>query len=241
MKELYQRALIFPETIPTLVPKPYGYGQFYSKEMYFFLCQFLDISDRLPDPVRLGARLAELHQTSVSPTGKFGFHVPTYDGKLPQIVGWDSSWSSFFGNLLAGILRLDVKVNGTWKELEDIVEKTIVRVIPRLLGVLESNGRTVKPCLIHGDLWEGNIGTDFASGNIYLFDACSYYAHNEMEIGMWRTDHHRMKAKAYKREYLRNFEPSEPTEEWDDRNRLYSVKTKLMYSAHVPGTNVRNQ
>lgn len=50
-----------------------------------------------------------------------------------------------------------------------------------------------------------------------------------------------MKAKAYKREYLRRVEISEPVEEFDDRNRLYSVKTKLMYSAHVPGTSVRNQ
>lgn len=58
---------------------------------------------------------------------------------------------------------------------------------------------------------------------------------------MWRVDHHRMKAKVYKKEYLRNMEIGEPVEEFDDRNRLYSVKTKLMYSAHVPGTRVRKQ
>lgn len=58
---------------------------------------------------------------------------------------------------------------------------------------------------------------------------------------MWRVEHHRMKAKAYKREYLRKVDISEPVEEFDDRNRLYSTKTKLMYSAHVPGTSVRNQ
>ena len=90
-------------------------------------------------------------------------------------------------------------------------------------------------------LWEGNIGTDIETGNIFIFDSCAYYAHNEMEIGMWRVEHHRMKAKAYKREYLRKIDISEPVEEFDDRNRLYSTKTKLMYSAHVPGTSVRNQ
>ena len=114
------------------------------------------------------------------------------------------------------------------------------RVIPRLLGALGVEGRTIKPMLIHGDLWEGNIGTDRVTGNLYVFDAASYYAHNEMELGIWRCDHHRLKSKAYKIDYLRNFEASEPVDEWDDRNRLYSVKTQLMYSAHVPGSNVRH-
>jgi hypothetical protein len=50
-----------------------------------------------------------------------------------------------------------------------------------------------------------------------------------------------MKAKEYRREYLRRIEASEPVDEFDDRNRLYSVKSKLMYSAHVPGTGVRQQ
>lgn len=58
---------------------------------------------------------------------------------------------------------------------------------------------------------------------------------------MWRVEHHRMKAKIFKKEYLRNMAIDDPVEEFDDRNRLYSVKTKLMYSAHVPGTSVRNQ
>jgi hypothetical protein len=31
--------------------------------------------------------------------------------------------------------------------------------------------------------------------------------------------------------YFEVCKPSEPAEEWDDRNKLYSVKTKLNYSA----------
>lgn len=142
--------------------------------------------------------------------------------------------------MLAGIAHLDVDVNSLWSELQEALSQTLKEVIPRLLGALETDGRKIKPCLIHGDLWEGNIGTDYQTRNIYIFDAASYYAHNEMELGIWRTDHHRMKSKAYKIEYMRNFEASEHVDECDDRNRLYSVKTQLMCSAHVPGTNVRN-
>lgn len=62
-----------------------------------------------------------------------------------------------------------------------------------------------------------------------------------MEIGIWRVEHHSVSAPAYRREYLGQVEISQPIEEFDDRNRLYSTKTKLMYSAHFPGTSVRNQ
>lgn len=62
-----------------------------------------------------------------------------------------------------------------------------------------------------------------------------------MEIAVWRVEHHRMKADIFKKEYIRNAGIHEPIEEFDDRIRLYSVKTKLMYSAHVPGTSVRTQ
>lgn len=146
---------------------------------------------------------------------------------------WDSSWTSFFRKLLDGVYQLDTKANGSWKELDDAVRITLEKVVPRLLGPLEQDGRSVKPCLIHGDLWGENIGTDPRTGEIYIFDSCAYYAHHEMATGMWRVDHHRMNAKKYRNEYFKVFEPDEPVEEYDDRDRLYCVKEEIMYSAHV--------
>lgn len=158
MTELYK-------TVSALIPKPHAWGKLTTQypPTYFFLCDFVNISDRLPDPVTVGARLAELHQKSVSPTGKFGFHVPTYDGKLPQTVDWDGSWPSFFTKLILGVFKLDVEVNGPWKELEDVLHVVIKQVVPRLLGALESDGKVVKPCLIHGDV--SSIDLAFKSGN----------------------------------------------------------------------------
>lgn len=122
------------------------------------------------------------------------------------------------------------------------METTLAEVIPRLIGILERDGRTIKPCLIHGDLWETNIGTDATTGNIYIFDAAVYYAHNEMEIGIWRVNHHKMKANIYRQEYAKQFKKSDPVEEWVNRLKLYGVKTKLMYSAGIPGgANIRQQ
>lgn len=32
----------------------------------------------------------------------------------------------------------------------------------------------MKPCLVHVELWEGKIGTEVGTGNIFVFDVCSY-------------------------------------------------------------------
>ena len=163
-------------TVAGFAPMPWHFGSLKetSSPSFFFLCEFVDITTDPPDPKALAARLAQMHRESQSPTGKFGFPVTTYDGKLPQVTDWESSWTTFFSKLLAGVACLDVDVNGPWDELQQALDRTLKEVIPRLLGVLETGGRKIKPCLIHGDLWEGNIGTDFQTGKLYIFDAASY-------------------------------------------------------------------
>jgi fructosamine-3-kinase len=85
MTELYK-------TMPTMVPKPYSFGKcsIEGPETYFFLSQFVDMSDRVPGPNQLCSKLAQLHRTSISPTGKFGFHTTTCQGRIPWSVGWEA-------------------------------------------------------------------------------------------------------------------------------------------------------
>jgi len=223
------------------VPKPLAWGKFDSgdPETYFFLCDFIDMTNDLPDPAEFCMQLAELHSISESPTGNFGFHVATCHGRFPQYVEWDGNWESFFRKLLADALRLDIESNGPWKELQAVSERVLLNVLPKLLGPLEADGRTVKPCLIHGDLWEGNIGTCLETGNVYIFDSGAYYAHNEMEIGMWRCERHQINSKDFLREYLKNAGVSEPADQFDDRNRIYCVKMNMIHSAHHSGCKER--
>jgi len=57
-------------------------------------------------------RLAEMHQKSVSPTGKFGFHMTTCHARVPQATGcWEESWAVLFGKQLANIIKKDEKTN----------------------------------------------------------------------------------------------------------------------------------
>lgn len=232
MKELYKLS-------PELVIKPIAWGPLksVSPPSYFLLMEFRDLVTGLPDPVRLGARLAAMHKRSKSPNGMYGFDIQTYDGARPQTVDWDPSWTSFFSKLLAEAYRQDVETNGVWPELALVFERVQSHLIPRLVGAVEKEG--IEPCLIHGDLWDGNVATDAETGDPLIFDCGVYYAHNEMEVAIWRPESHKLREKVFRREYLQHFGPSEPEEEWDDRNRLYSAKTNFMHSACYAGSPAR--
>ncbi|KAI2467413.1 Fructosamine kinase-domain-containing protein [Annulohypoxylon bovei var. microspora] len=217
MSEIYKWA-------PDLVPKPHSWGKYATKDLdaYFFLSEYVDMNESLPAPNQLCAKLAHLHRESRSPNGQFVFHVTTCQGRVPQQVSWEKSWTRFFTRLLKNVIQLDSSVNDHWEELNQLEEQLISTVIPRLLDVLVEGGRTIKPSLIHADLWEGNSGTASKNGNVVIFDSAAFYAHNEMEVGDWRCYYNKISNPAYTNAYLCHHGPSDPEEEWDDRNRLYS-------------------
>jgi protein-ribulosamine 3-kinase len=159
-------------TMPSFIPKPHGWGSYAASDTYFLLSDYLDISPGLPRPDKFNPRLAEL-QRITPPNGMFGFAEATCDGAIPHRVAWKTNWGDFYAELLRGVLEFDTAANGSWAELDLVVDRTITRLIPRLLGVLQADGRQIKPSLIHGDLYEGNIGTDAKTGEIVVWDASS--------------------------------------------------------------------
>lgn len=198
---------------PEFAPEPYAWGRYQqeSPETYFLLAQFREVGEQPPDPVKFTARLADMHKRSVSPTGKFGFHITTCHAKLPQITDiWEESWAELYRKQLAHMIKLDEDKHGVWPELRHVCQLTIDKVIPRLLEPLQSGGRSIKPCLVQGDLWDENTATDMDTGEPFIFDAGSFYAHNEYEIGNWRAARHRLSNRVYVRNYKRNFPVSEP-------------------------------
>lgn len=122
----------------------------------------MDVS--APDPATFTARIAELHHKGYSPNGMFGFGVITCDGKFPHTVTWEKSWAVFFVKFLQGVLNLDIETNGSWPPMETAAKQILNAVIPRLLGILQTRDRTLKPSVIHGDLWEGNVGSRLDTG-----------------------------------------------------------------------------
>ena len=228
---------------PDFVPKPYTWGKLNvsNPATYFFLCDFIEMSSN-PDPVQLCIKIVQLHRASESPNGQFGFHVNTWQGNLPQRTQWNSSWVDYYIQMVRGAMDLNRERNGTWRNLEQVVDRPITHVVPQVLRPLETDGRAVKPTLIHGDLWDGNFGIEIETGNIYVFDASGYYAHNEMEIAMWRGTFNKvLSSKVYLNAYLSRMGISEPVEQFEDRNRIYSCYMTLHESACHSGSIFREE
>ena len=115
----------------------------------------------------------------MSPNGKFGFHVTTYDGNQPSDNNWCDTWEAFFVRAMRQVVRNEIAVQGENDVLSELMEKLCTKVIPRLLRPLEIGGRKIRPRLVHGDLWHGNVGVDVVTNGPILFDSCALYAHKE--------------------------------------------------------------
>ncbi|KAI0864306.1 Fructosamine/Ketosamine-3-kinase [Xylaria cubensis] len=225
------------EVQPDFAPKPIAYGTYETiPDTHFFLCEFREMSETMPDPHKFCARLAALHQNSKSPDGKFGYHLATYSGNLPQMTEWETSWEVFFTKNLKFALELELAAKGPDPEFDILLPVLFDTVIPRLLGPLESEGRSVKPCLVHGDLWYANSGIDDNTGESVIFDACCFYAHNEYEFGQWRPSCNRF-GPEYLEAYRDYVQISPPEEDYDGRLDLY----KLRFNTHVSALFSDNQ
>ncbi|KIW93378.1 uncharacterized protein Z519_05983 [Cladophialophora bantiana CBS 173.52] len=189
---------------------------------------FIDLGPDMAEPEDFCRLIAQLHQNSTSPMAKFGFFQTTYHGPNPQNTTWKGSWCTYFTRLLTQFYRREINQNGPQAEYETAYQKLVSDVVPQLLEPLQSDSRIKKPCLIHGDLWEENTSLNLNTGLPVVFDPSAMYAHHEMELGMWRVDVVRF-GKPYYDQYLSHMPPSEPAEQFDDRNRLYSIKFKIAH------------
>ena len=75
--------------------------------------------------------------------------------------------------------KFDIEAKRPNSGFNTLVPALYDRVIPCLPRPLESEGRFVKPSLVHDDLWYAHSGLDVGTGEPAIFDACSFYAHNE--------------------------------------------------------------
>lgn len=157
-----------------------AWGTFQSDpNSHFYVCKFYDFIDGVPEPASFGEKLARLHSSHLSPEGKFGFHCTTYNGNLPQDNTWCDSWETFFANGLRHVLNVREQRAGPNPELDVLLPPLFEKVIPRLLRPLETGGRKIQPSLVHGDLWCGNASIVESTGEGIVYDASSFWAHNE--------------------------------------------------------------
>lgn len=161
-------------------PKPIAWGSFKSiPGSHYYICKFYDLDQVVPEPSEFCAELAALHTKSKSPKGRFGFKMVTYNGNLPQNNGYSATWEEFFIKGFKHLLALNIQRGGPWEAMEGLETAMLEKVIPRLLKPMETDGRSIKPCLVHGDLWCDNAAVDSHTGRPLIYDPSSFYDHNE--------------------------------------------------------------
>ena len=153
MNALYQNE-------PNFAPEPIVWNNYKSEpHTWFFLCSFHNFGSAMVDSELFTTKLAALHKSSISPNGKFGFHVHTSVADEE----WSDSWEECFVKMVTRLLGKELKQWGPDEELATLSSHLLEILIPRLLRPLTADGRMVRPCLVHGDLWYGNTGTDQAN------------------------------------------------------------------------------
>src|SRR5579862_6498276 len=163
MEGTFESETAFYSFAPQSVPKPIGWGTYKSDtNSHFYICDFRDMIEDLPDIHKFPALIAKIHLDSMgkSPTGKFGFHVTTHLANIPNNNSWCDTWEEWYLIAMQQMIELEEKSRGSDLKLTEISKSLLEKVIPRLLRPLQTEGRNIKPCLIHSDLWPGNIMPD---------------------------------------------------------------------------------
>ncbi|CAD7703653.1 unnamed protein product [Ostreobium quekettii] len=157
------------------IPKVYHFGVLPANGGSFIVMEHLNFSGRASHE-ELGRRLAQMHlaepQDDKARKGLFGFPVDNTIGGTPQPNGWMDNWVDFFRERR---LRHQLELAGDGR---------LMQMGERLMASLETffDGVSVKPSVLHGDLWSGNIAA--VDGEPSIFDPAVYYGHHEAEFGM---------------------------------------------------------
>ncbi|PYH31862.1 Aldo/keto reductase [Aspergillus neoniger CBS 115656] len=234
LKGEFESTLAIHSIVGSFTPRPIKWGSIKALSgAHYYLCRFYDFAEHAPKPAEFCQNIAFLHSRSDSPSGKFGFHLVTYNGDLPQENGYIDTWEEFFPIGFRHMVNMNIERGGPWPELEGLDTAMIDKVIPRLLRPMETGGRSIKPSLVHGDLWCGNVAVDSATGRPLIYDPASFYAHNEYELGNWRPERNGFD-RSFFDAYHSIIPKTAPTEDYNDRIALYSLRFNLQAAALFP-------
>tara|TARA_Y100000589_G_C27126583_1_gene618788 strand:- start:306 stop:1184 length:879 start_codon:yes stop_codon:yes gene_type:complete len=156
-----------------IVPKVIQYFELNNNE--YLIMEWMNMYKS--NQTKLGKGLAKMHFNShKSNPNKFGYPIEGFIGTSNQIAGWQDDWADFFLKLRIEpqISMLNNKTNNKY-QMDDIKLK--------IKEILSDHNPMC--CLIHGDLWSGNVGLGLFDKGI-IFDPSCYWADSELDIAMTR-------------------------------------------------------
>lgn len=124
----------------------------------------------------LGKAVATMHQ-QYSPNGKFGFADNHRTKALVKNNNWNTDWRDFYINqrLLPEVKAASER--GRWNKWR---QEHFTQMVKQFNTYYQNH--TVKPSLLHGDLWAGNFM--FAKHKPYLIDPDAVYGDREFDLAM---------------------------------------------------------
>lgn len=151
------------------VPLPLCWGV--AGNQSFLVLEWLELGGNI-DSAEAGRKLAELHRSRFD---CFGWHRDNYIGTTPQRNEFSNEWITFWAELRLGF-QLQLASRAGHLKCRQLGEK-LIEELPALIN------HSPCPSLIHGDLWNGNIGCT-RDGETVIYDPAVYFADRETEIAM---------------------------------------------------------
>ncbi|MBT8137090.1 MAG: fructosamine kinase family protein [Gammaproteobacteria bacterium] len=139
----------------------------------FLALEFVELSGgNNAAATRLGGALAQLHNLQ---RDYFGWHRDNTIGSTPQINTRCTDWVEFFRRH-----RLDFQLQLAARRGATRLAQSGARLSAQLERFFD--GATIRPALLHGDLWGGNWGA--CGDEPVLFDPAVFYGDAESDIAM---------------------------------------------------------
>jgi len=162
------------------VPEVFAWEEKTQQTPAFILMEWVAENDSRPSSLQqqiLGEQLACLHQISSSEYDeKFGLWFDNYIGSNRQINAWNTDWITFFREARL-IPQLDLaERNG---RMDHSRRKKLERLISKLHVYI--NPGSLRPSLLHGDLWGGNVVSG-RNNQPYLIDPAIYFGDREADL-----------------------------------------------------------
>jgi len=152
-------------------PKSICYGK--TPEFSYLVLEYIPMSSLSQHKVA-GEQLAQMHHTYAD---SYGWKRDNTIGSTPQPNTQESDWATFWiKHRLLHQLNI-AKKNGYSSNYYEAGLK-LADKLPSFF-----NGYSVKPSLLHGDLWAGNIASD-ESGKPIIYDPAVYFGDRETDIAL---------------------------------------------------------
>ena len=156
-----------------IIPEVIDYFEYEHNE--YLLMEWLDLYNL--SQKKLGAGIAEIHLNSnKTKPNKFGYSTPGFIGTTKQLDGWEKNWVDCFIKL-----RIEPQLSLLKHNKLNI---NIINLIKSKILVYLSDHEPMN-CLIHGDLWSGNISSGHLDKGV-IFDPSCWWADSEIDIAMSR-------------------------------------------------------